>query len=439
MKTLTHNTTTGNSRHRPQRVRRPAFVSRVGFTLIELLIVVAILLLLTTFTIISVDLTFESERVRAGARQVQSLLEGARDRAIRARAPRGVRFLLDTDQDSGRMVTSMVYVGAAEPWNEGQITLRRPDFNNDDVADSPEVTIVEGTPDALWDNLKRRGFLGVYEDLNGNGVLDPGEDLNGNGGLDIETPRIRIPGDKNGTWYRVRTHLLGRDPVNPNILVLIQEYRDPGTTPTSSVVAFEGTGPSTYILELPPRILPDADPVLLPAGVVIDLDASDVPGFWRPPSGTGHAVPYLSRMDLMFSPRGTVIGSPAGAGLLHFYVTRRIDVENATRLVSPPRPPVNSGAPPRIPADGFFATLPNSPPVGDRSLVSVFTSTGKVASHPLNLQDGEDVNGNNTLDGDTTAGNGVFTEDLNDNGILDGPDGYADDPFVFAELGEVNN
>jgi len=427
----------GNQQRR--RVRRATIAAQAGFTLIELLIVVTILLLLTTFTIISVDLTFESERVGAGARQVQSLLEGARDRAIRAREPRGVRFLLDTDQDNGRMVSSMVYVGQAQPWNEGQITLKRPDFDNDNVADSDGVTIVEGSPEALWDNLKRRGFLGVYEDLNGNGVLDPGEDLNGNGGLDIETPRIRIPGDKNGTWYRVRTHLLGRVATNPNVLMLIREYRDPGTTPTSSVVAFEGTGPSTYVLELPPRILPDADPVLLPAGVVIDLDASDIPGFWRPPGGTGHAVPYLSRMDLMFSPRGTVIGSPAGAGILHFYVTRRVDVENATRLVSPPRPPVNAGASPLVPADGLFASLPNSPPVGDRSLVSVFTSTGKIASHPLNLQDGEDTNGNGTLDGDTTPGNGVFTEDLNDNGILDGPDGFADDPFVFAELGEVNN
>ena len=411
---------------------------RSGFTLIELLIVVAILLLLTTFTIVSVDFAFESERVRSGARQVQSLLEGSRDRAIRARQARGVRFLLDSDQDSGRMVTSMVYVGASQPWNEGQITLKRPDFNNDDVADSATVNIVEGTPEALWDNLKRRGFLGIYEDFNGNGVLDAGEDLNGNGGLDIETPRIRIPGDKNGTWYRVRTHLLGRDPTNPNVLQLVQEYRDPGTTPSDSVVAFEGTGPSTYVLELPPRILPDADPVMLPAGVVIDLDASDVPGFWRPPSSTGHAVPYLSRMDLMFSPRGTVIGSPAGAGILHFYITRRIDVENA-RLAG--RPPVNVGSGPLVPADELFVSLDGAPPVGDRSIVSVFTSTGKVGSHPLNPVNilGEDANNNGMLDGDTTAGNGLYSEDTNDNGVLDTPDGFADDPFEFAELGEASN
>lgn len=417
---------------------------RRGFTLVELLIVVAILLLLTTFTIVSVDFAFESERVRAGSRQVQSMLEGARDRAIRARQARGVRFLLDTDQDSGRMVSSMIYVGEAEPWNEGQITLKRPDFSpKDGTADSDSVTIVEGTPDALWSNLKQRGFLGVYEfdSNNSGGPPEPSEDLNGNGVWDRETPRIRIPGDKNGTWYRVRTDLLGADPQNPNVLVLLREYRDPGTTPAEEVIAFEGTGPSTYVLELPPRILPDADPVLLPANVVIDLDASQLPDYWRPPSGAGYTVPYLSRMDLMFSPRGTVVGSPAGAGILHFYVTRKSDVENATSpLVN--RPPVNAGATfPLVPADPLFAPLNGSPPVGDRSLVSVFTSTGKVASHPLNLDNNEDQNNNGVLDGDTIAGNGIYTEDLNDNGTLDGTltGSYLADPFEFAELGEVSN
>jgi prepilin-type N-terminal cleavage/methylation domain-containing protein len=84
---------------------------RSGLTLIELLIVVTIFLVLTTFTVVAVDFTFEAERVSSGARQVQSLLEGARDRAIRAREPRGVRFLLDPDPANGRMVSSMVYIG----------------------------------------------------------------------------------------------------------------------------------------------------------------------------------------------------------------------------------------------------------------------------------------------------------------------------------------
>jgi prepilin-type N-terminal cleavage/methylation domain-containing protein len=452
-------TQVSNSRSIPSRCRHSAQkryslgLLRSGFTLIELLIVVTILLLLTTFTVVAVDFTFEAERVRSGARQVQSVLSGARDRAIKAREPRGIRFLLDQDPDNGRMVSSMVYVGAARPWHEGHITLKRFDVDLDGVVDDvdgdgqpdPEVWVIDGSPATLWENLKERGFLGIYEhDLNGNGALDAGEDLNLNGSWDRDTPRIKIPGDKNGTWYRVRTHLLGArpgtpgfDPDNSNRLILTRAYRDPGTTPPDEVVAFEGTGPSTYVLELPPRILPDADPVLLPEGVVIDLDASDVPGFWRPQfdptpgtiTPSDYQMRYSNRMDLMFSPRGTIIGSAAGSGLLHFYICRRIDVELTTELPRAPR--YGGGAGSWVPGPELFKSLTDAPPVGDRSLVSVFTSTGKISSPPLYPQDGEiDLNGDGIVDPN---------EDLNGNGIFDPADNYLDDPFRFAELGEVSS
>jgi len=70
---------------------------------------------------------------------------------------------------------------------------------------------------------------------------------------------------------------------------------------------------------------------------------------------------------------------------------------------------------PLVPTDGLFAGITGSPPVGDRALVSVFTSTGKVGSHPLNV-----------------------TDQFNNVTGATGPDNYADFPFVFAELGEVS-
>ena len=99
--------------------------SRAAFTIIEMLIVVTILLLLTTFTAVAIDFTFKAERIGAGARQVQSLFQGARDRAIHAREPRGVRLLLDQDAENGRMVSSMIYVGASTTWSEGTLELKR--------------------------------------------------------------------------------------------------------------------------------------------------------------------------------------------------------------------------------------------------------------------------------------------------------------------------
>ncbi|MFP6764741.1 MAG: prepilin-type N-terminal cleavage/methylation domain-containing protein, partial [Planctomycetaceae bacterium] len=251
---------------------------RSGFTLIELLVVTGIALLVTTFTVIAIDFTFESERVRSGSRQLQSMLEGARDRAIFAREPRGVRFLLDDDPANGRKVSSMVYIGAGEEWREGTITLKRPDFVNgsgnpqsDNVVDaldfdgdgmSPETELflVEGSPETLWTNLLYRGYLPPFErDANNNNTLDPAEDINSNGVWDQRTARIKIPGDKNGTWYTVSTYWLGKDPQRPNRLRLMTQYRDPGTTPAGTINGFEnGAGPTSYILELPPRVLPDA-------------------------------------------------------------------------------------------------------------------------------------------------------------------------------------
>lgn len=380
---------------------------RPGFTLVELLVVVTVLLILMVMTVTAIDFTFTSERVRSATRQVQSALEGARDRAIFAKEPRGLRLLVEPGEDRNgngildpgedlngngsldlgnpRIVTSMIYVGGAKSWSEGRIRLERPDFDGTPGPDSTEISVVRGSADCGWYTLKERGFLGDFEDLNLNGVLDPGEDLNGNGVLDRDTPRIKIPADDNGQWHVVVTNRLT---AVDQILLLIPEYKGAGTSAENQVVAFLGTGPSTYILELPPRILPDAQPILLPEGVCIDLDGSDVPPDWRPPPGTGVTAPYSSHMDILFSPRGVVTGPLAARGLVHLYLAERKDVIRAVEIGLE----VSGTANPRLPVNnvpGAFARVPDvyqfnaDEPIGQRKVISIFTQTGKVSSHEI--------------------------------------------------------
>ena len=71
--------------------------ARRGFTLIELLVAISILLILSALTFTMVNVTMDSDRIRSGSREVQSYLEGARNQAIYAKAPRGVRFLVSPD------------------------------------------------------------------------------------------------------------------------------------------------------------------------------------------------------------------------------------------------------------------------------------------------------------------------------------------------------
>jgi prepilin-type N-terminal cleavage/methylation domain-containing protein len=407
-------------------------LTRAGFTLIELLVVITIMVLLLSMTVLAVNFSRDSERVVGAALQVQSFLSGARDRAIHAKEPRGVRFFLDTNNH--RAITAMAYIDPAEYWSGASgtnptIQLQRPDLNNDGNPDSSAVTIVAGNSQNQWWQLKRRGLL--FDGL-----------------------RIRIPKGSKGTWYTVSTELIDITSAPPatQYLRLATPYADPGDN--SGVDAFGGLGPKDYELELPPRILP-MDPVKLPDNTIIDLDGSRVPLAWRPISagsmGTGN-LDYSHYMDIVFSPRGTVVGGAAAGGVIQLYICDQEDsntlkeqfIQNDSSIIGGtiaiPALPTGAPATTKLTANGvdlqtvrvlafnqavsqfrFVPTseirtssapwLPNHPIDDpylprDRRIVSIFTQTGAVSSHPVYVTDGED-------------------------------DGIESDPMYFAETGRT--
>lgn len=299
----------------------------LGFTLVELLVVISILAILVVMTVTSINFALSSDLTRGGSRQVQSYLAGARDRAIYSKEPRGVRFLIDPNNPTA--VTSMVYIAPSPNWNQGVIRLERIDASNppDGVLDTVLNVRGRGTD---WEFLRDRNQL-------------------------IDGARIKIPGDSSGSWYTIdltNSPIMTAGPNPPEVLRLTTAYRDAGTSDSTQVVAFApGSGPSTYLLELPPVILSGEEPTLLPNGTGIDLDRSFLPASWRITGaspgddgqpgnagvddngsggsddnaellwpGTDDFRLYSSQLDLMFSPRGSVTGSEAGGGKIHFVV-----------------------------------------------------------------------------------------------------------------------
>ena len=393
------------SRPDDRRMRDGIPGSRSAFTLVEMLVVITIMLVMMGVTVAVINVSVEGERVRSGASQIQSYLAGARDRSAFAGRPCGIRLFLDPlgsedlnknsqldnneDQngngllDLGFFVTSMVYIQVPDDWQQGAFTVTvnpsdptssvlieelangvsTTDWEsidlllNTSLLRKPKI-MIQGHWYTVWDKgnwyyqsggpkfrypaIRPRFRGSMDEDTNGNGQLntedqdgdgqlDQGEDTNGNGLLDYE--------DKNGNGQL-----------------------DQGTRIS------EGD----YRLRLQPAVMPGQEPVLLPAGVVIDLDqcrrrhdaafAETLPKSWRP------AKIYLPALDILFSPNGTVVGPEASKGVIHLLVN---DVTDSTQKLFP------------IDLPGII--LKNQ---SDKRVVTLFTRTGYVTtSEILSLTD----------------------------------------------------
>ncbi|WP_373649196.1 Tfp pilus assembly protein FimT/FimU [Schlesneria sp. DSM 10557] len=336
-----------------------------GFTLVELLIVMSLMITLLAIAAATIKVNMDADRVRGAARSIQSYLLGARDRAIYAKQPRGVRLILNPTNP--RTVSSMIHIQPTEPWNGQVQLLPRDPMQPWNSLSNPMVRVRLRFPATLpnWQQLNQRNLL-----------------------TSNAHPRIKIPATNLGVWYVIDT--LDLNGANQDIL-LTTPYRNPNPT---------GINNEPAQIELPPSPVPNEEPMQLPRGVVIDLDAcsthrtdspgNKLPNVWKNFNSSPFA--YKKQLDIMFSPRGSITGTAAASGIIHLYVTEMTAAD--------------------LQLDAAYSG--SDPAVPDKNVVTIFSRTGNVITSPVNS-----------------------TDVINNQDGSNSPDGIADDPFFYPERGEI--
>lgn len=324
---------------------------RDGFTLVELMVAITILIILTTLVLAAFQRD-DGDRLNAGARLIQAKIEGARSLAISENQIRGIRFY--PNQNDPRTVTAMAYVGASG-YADGTLNDIRQNIGDDTIV-SDDFWEVQCATGGYWDRLLMREFIEVGS-------------------------RIEIPAGS-GAWYT-----FSDDNFDPSGNVCsLNEHYDPSRWVSDSTIGQGGrydvpyardttTGliadPIHYRLELRPTLLPNHEPMTLPRGVCIDMDASGLPSDWY---ATG------DYWEITFDPRGNPT-SPFG--VVSLYVTTVGDVELTRSLIvdhpangtpTPLSQPVVPGNAPQTPQNEPF-------------LVVVYGQTGLVTTTRANLAD----------------------------------------------------
>ncbi|MFV0443129.1 MAG: Tfp pilus assembly protein FimT/FimU [Planctomycetaceae bacterium] len=411
--------------------------TRSGFTLVELLVAIAIFSILVTLSL-SAFKESDQDRAAAGAQQLRSMFEGARSRAIHDQLPRGIRLILDPNNP--RMAVAAVYIGAPETF-VGQLSNRDlwgpdlfpgpnpvstvPDdaeygwFNSDPsnrrysddgilaTADSEDGTVTAGfTP--LWRICDRSG---TWKQLRQRKLLAHTGEYVG--------ARIKIPAQLN-SWFPIvavnsRISLVGDSPLSASlypsqfadteavVITIAGQYPlsktrpDPfvaGASQDYATITTTSKGVTTvdYEIELAPPILPGSVPQTFPNGIAIDLDGSKIPTSWQ--SGGS----YINHLDILFSPRGEVIGSAASAGIMHFVVADAdrivaasleasavpVPMRKLRYVDSPPSSPDKRAPVLRIQDPSNPTPDAEIPTVINDRVVTLFARTGQVTTSQVN-------------------------------------------------------
>ena len=312
---------------------------RTAFTLIELLVVITLMLVLSGLALLLSPRIADDQRVARGADQVSGWLLIGKQRTFRDQVPRGVRLVRDSTNPN---------------WVKELVYIERPE----DLRGS--FLVVPGIPQMVQPNRYDTVWIPPT-------TTDPTQWFNSD---------IVLPGDflqmnaNESTPYNVhRINQVIQDPLNRGGTLLILAAAD-GTPSPINIATNRGRinvspnltpngSPGIFQIVRSPRPMAGEASLPLPRDVIIDFDPST--------DGTSQlaADTNTGNLDIVFNERGQVIGDAGRAGK----IVLRLRGDRPFN----PNMSVTSSNPQDLVYDS-----------GEQLLITVYTRTGLIATHPVN-------------------------------------------------------
>jgi prepilin-type N-terminal cleavage/methylation domain-containing protein len=352
---------------------------RRGFTLIELLVVMGIIAVLSTMIIAFAPAFGDRQRASRGASMLQGWLNLAKQRAIRDRRPVGIRL----PAINGNYITEVQYVEIPDEGIGGTMTVPFAANYPPSSANYPTTyqcvlftTTVPFSPDNPQVNPPYQ-FSHPSDPhpealIRADDVIEfPSRPLANYASRRIATGGTLAP---DGVLVPSKLQPQPQPPV-PN------SFTSNGVTYYNYFVQLDQSLPAagfstpTFVVSRKARPVVGEPVLQLPKDIAIDLsfDRNTSPPTWYrmfpPLANTGGSSPF----DILFSPAGQVIGNEGNLGSRICLWVRDVSLND-------PNPPAGFSA---IYQPSDPATDPRKLPPAVNTLITVYTRTGHVTSHPI--------------------------------------------------------